>query len=99
MTVLARLLRAIPLVGSKLPVASCIAIGLTLVCVSSVSAVTTLFEDPFDSFELGATWQPHGAGVPQLALGTDGDILQMQSDNSALSSEELRPSIQSRWMD
>jgi hypothetical protein len=87
MTILTRLLRGIPLAGSKparaLPAASSIAIGLTLVCVSSVSAVTTLFEDPFDSFELGTTWQPHGAGVPQLALGTDGDALQMQSDNSA----------------
>jgi hypothetical protein len=74
MTVLARLLRAIPLAGSKLPMTSCIAFGLTLLCVSSVSAVTTLFEDPLDAFELGTTWQPHGAGVPQLALATDGEV-------------------------
>ena len=47
----------------------------------------TLFEDEFEFFELGETWQEHGAGAPDLGLDVgfadDSEVLQMSSSNFA----------------
>ena len=46
-----------------------------------------LLEDTFEFFELGETWQEHGAGVPDQALGVifanDSEVLQMMTSGSS----------------
>ena len=47
----------------------------------------TLFEDEFEFFELGETWQEHGAGAPDVGLDVgfadESEVLQMTSSGSA----------------
>lgn len=58
--------------------AACLALGISSSLLGAV-----VFEDDFSSFTLGETWQPHGAGAPDVALtlvggiGADGSSLRM----------------------
>ena len=51
----------------------------------AVSQVTTLFEDPFDEFQVGTDWQAHRDGEPEDVLGINApsvflSVLEMISD-------------------
>lgn len=58
--------------------------SVLLFALTPVSSAATVFDEPFDSLELGTVWKEHGMGAPNIALSViaahDSQVLMMQSN-------------------